>query len=167
MTGSGVLDLFAYNQDAYVRWVEEIGDVAAKNALLSNQELFEQNPSTSTRKYGSRPASRRTNASKSSVAPLNINSIDSRSSPPTALKTQPNNSILQSFISSSDPKSNLEQNLERRTENILIRKREVQTQPLLTSTPLHVHSERTSLMSSGHGDEYHGSVSITDDSDVI
>ena len=149
MTGSGVLDLFAYNQDAYSRWVNDIRDIAEKNALLGDQELFERNVHTRSRN-SSRPASRRSNVSRSSVAPvlLHANSQESRSPPitspvtPTALKPKQTEMKVQpphrsvSCQQSSEERVGADIEVQQSNTEGFSRRRGISMQPAFTSTPL-------------------------------
>lgn len=74
LTGGGALDLFAYNEDAFRTWVNKLEGVAAKNSSLlaslgSGSRSLAQFKNSSV---NSRPSSSLSVASRTSVAPKNI-----------------------------------------------------------------------------------------------
>lgn len=72
LTGGGVLDLFAYNEDAYGMWLVNITSLAASNAKkgLENLPLKKQSRTTS------RPSSTHGRYSRAAVAPGNYDASE-------------------------------------------------------------------------------------------
>ena len=77
LTGGGVLDLFAYNEDAYGMWLANISSLAAANAKrgLENLPLKKQSQTTSGRPASSSHGRH----SRASVAPVNYDANETRS----------------------------------------------------------------------------------------
>lgn len=66
LTGGGVLDLFAYNEDAYRMWLDNVGSLASRNAKrgIENLKLKKQS------RTNNRPSSSNTRYSRATVAPV-------------------------------------------------------------------------------------------------
>ena len=67
LTGGGVLDLFAYNEDAYKMWLDNVGSVASMNAKRGIENLNVKKQS----KTNSRPSSSHGRYSRATIAPVN------------------------------------------------------------------------------------------------
>lgn len=95
LTGGGVLDLFAYNEDAYGMWLNNISNVANSNAKKGIENLNLKNQSRTQ----SRPASSRsTKHSRATVAPSD--NLTNEEGSPTTLSIV--NSKLLSSTSAGD-----------------------------------------------------------------
>ena len=102
LTGGGVLDLFAYNEDAYGMWLANISSLAAANAKrgLENLPLKKQSQTMS------RPASSSHGRySRAAVAPVNYDNNDTNSmastlnfGPTTAVKPATNDSVNSEMV---------------------------------------------------------------------
>lgn len=66
VTGGGILDLFAYNQEAYEVWVSELEHLAGKNASTS---VMAKGSAFKNSSVYSRPSSSHSTVSKASIAP--------------------------------------------------------------------------------------------------
>ena len=86
LTGGGVLDLFAYNEDAYGMWLENISSLASKNAKRGIENLSLKKQS----RINSRPSSTLSHYSRATVAPVNHVTNDASTSLSSTLTFDPN-----------------------------------------------------------------------------
>ena len=89
LTGGGVLDLFAYNEDAYEMWLQNISSLANKNV----QRGIENLPLKKQSKTNTRPSSTHSHHSRATVAPVNYVTNDASTASSSGLTFKPRVSL--------------------------------------------------------------------------
>lgn len=89
LTGGGVLDLFAYNEDAYAMWLENISSLAGKNA----QRGIENLPLKKQSKTNTRPSSTHGRHSRVTVVPTDYVTNDTSTASSSTLAFEPSASL--------------------------------------------------------------------------